>query len=89
MAIGKEAVIDALRTVEDPELKRDLVSLNMIRDVEVDDGGRVSLSVVLTTPACPMKARIETDVNAAVAKVPGVKSVKVPSSRSVNTNRHG
>jgi ATP-binding protein involved in chromosome partitioning len=56
--ITKEQVLDALSYVDDPDLKKDLVSLNMIKDVVVD-GNRVSFTVVLTTPACPMKAMIE------------------------------
>lgn len=52
--ITKEQVIDALRNVDDPDLKKDLVTLNMVRDVVVE-GNKVSFTVVLTTPACPMK----------------------------------
>ncbi len=57
MSITREAVIDALSNVIEPDLGRDLVSLNMVRDVEVD-GTRVSFTVVLTTPACPLKDHI-------------------------------
>jgi ATP-binding protein involved in chromosome partitioning len=57
MAITKEQVIDALRNVDDPDLKKDLVTLNMVKDVEVE-GKKVSFTVVLTTPACPMKDMI-------------------------------
>ena len=56
--ITKEQVIDALRNVEEPDLKKDLVTLNMIRDVEVN-GNDVSFTVVLTTPACPLKELIQ------------------------------
>src|SRR5256885_9198470 len=55
--ITKEQVLDALRYVEDPDLKKDLVTLNMIEDLAID-GKNVSFSVVLTTPACPMKTMI-------------------------------
>lgn len=58
MSITKEAVIDALRNVDDPDLKKDLVTLNMVKDVEVN-GKNVSFTVVLTTPACPMKDMIK------------------------------
>jgi ATP-binding protein involved in chromosome partitioning len=57
MSITKEQVIDALRNVDDPDLKKDLVTLNMVKDVEVN-GKNVSFTVVLTTPACPMKDMI-------------------------------
>ena len=56
--ITEKQVLDALRNVEEPDLKKDLVTLNMIRDVHID-GNKVSFSVVLTTPACPLKALIE------------------------------
>lgn len=73
----KEAVLGALRTVEDPDLKRDLVTLNMIEDLEAGSDGRVSLRVMLTTPACPLKDKIRGDVEKAVKAVPGVKELKV------------
>lgn len=56
--ISPELVYDALRNVEDPDLKKDLVTLKMIEDLKID-GNKVSFSVVLTTPACPMKAMLE------------------------------
>ena len=56
--ITQEQIYNALRNVEDPDLKKDLVTLNMIEDLKID-GNKVSFSVVLTTPACPMKAMLE------------------------------
>ncbi len=58
ITITKEQVLQALSNVEEPDLKKDLVTLNMIQDV-VTDGNKVSFSVILTTPACPLKAMIE------------------------------
>ena len=63
-----DAVLDALRTVEEPDLKRDLVTLGMIRDLEVD-GRQVSFTVVLTTPACPLKDLIRSRCLQAIAAV--------------------
>ena len=60
-----EQIRDVLRTVQDPELHRDLVSLNMVKDVRID-GEDVFIVVELTTPACPMKDRIRGDVEQAV-----------------------
>ncbi len=71
-----DGVLSALSHVMDPELGRDLVSLSMIRNVAVS-GGDVSLDLVLTTPACPMKAQIREAVELAVLSVPGVSSVDV------------
>jgi ATP-binding protein involved in chromosome partitioning len=56
--ISQEQVLSALRNVEDPDLKKDLVTLNMIEDIHID-GNKLSFTVVLTTPACPMKAMLE------------------------------
>ncbi|MGA2286721.1 MAG: Mrp/NBP35 family ATP-binding protein [Dehalococcoidia bacterium] len=78
----EEAIIDALRQVKDPELNRDLVSLNMVHDVEVKDG-EVSLRIVLTTPACPLREAIQADVMQALKVVPGVRSVKVAMDSDV------
>jgi len=58
MNITREQVLKALSYVEDPDLKKDLVTLNMIEDVLIE-GNRVSFTVVLTTPACPLKSMIE------------------------------
>ncbi|MEZ5015059.1 MAG: Mrp/NBP35 family ATP-binding protein [Chitinophagales bacterium] len=57
MAISEKAVLDALRNVDDPDLGKDIVHLNMVRDLRVD-GDHVSFTVALTTPACPMKEEI-------------------------------
>lgn len=58
MTITKEQVLQALSHVEEPDLKKDLVTLNMIQDIHID-GNRLSFSVILTTPACPLKGLIE------------------------------
>lgn len=74
--VTEQAVLAALSTVNDPELHRDLVSLGMIQDVRVD-GADVSFQVVLTTPACPLKSRIEGDCRAALARIPGIGEVRL------------
>jgi ATP-binding protein involved in chromosome partitioning len=75
-SVTKEQVMAALSTVQEPELHRDLVTLNMIKDIAIDDGN-VSFTVVLTTPACPLRGRIQEEAKAAVEKISGVKSVNV------------
>jgi ATP-binding protein involved in chromosome partitioning len=70
MGFSKEDILKALGTVNDPDLKRDLVSLNMIKDVSVKNDS-VSFTVVLTTPACPLKEKIRQDCEDAVRKVVG------------------
>ena len=79
----QEAIMNALRQVKDPEIHRDLVSLNMIRDLDVQNGV-VSLRIVLTTPACPLKEKVESDVREALLKVPGVKEVRLKIDAEVS-----
>ncbi len=73
--LTKDQVLEALRDVKDPEINRSLVELNMIRNIQINDE-RVSLTVVLTISGCPLKAKIEDDVVAAV-KALGAKEVHV------------
>ena len=82
-----DAVERALGTVMDPELHKDLMSLNMVRDLKVDQG-KVSMRVVLTTPACPLKNRIHDDIDAAlVGPVPGVVAVEITWDSEVSSTR--
>ncbi len=83
----KEQIVDALRTVIEPDLHRDLVTLNMVKNVTVC-GGVSRFTVELTTPACPLKKQIEDECRAAVMKVPGMKEVNVEFSANV-TSRVG
>ncbi len=77
MPVSKEQVIDQLRKVNDPELGRDLVSLNMVKQVAVCDG-HVRINIELTTPACPLKDQIRTDIEQAVAELGDqIKQVEV------------
>ncbi|MDP9173215.1 MAG: Mrp/NBP35 family ATP-binding protein [Planctomycetota bacterium] len=75
MSLSREQAMAALKTVQDPELFKDIVTLNMVKDVRID-GGMVHVTVELTTPACPMKERIENDVTDALKKA-GAEEVKV------------
>jgi len=80
--ITKEAILTVLGTVQEPELNDDLVSLNMIRELEIEDG-KVSFTVMLTTPACPMRGKIELEAKQAVMSVGGVKSVTIKMDSDV------
>ena len=81
-ATSEQAVLDALRTVMDPDLNRDIVSLNFVKDLKID-GGAVSFTIELTTPACPMKKEMERMAREAVAAVPGVKTVEITMTAAV------
>ncbi len=85
--ITKEAVLKALSNVQEPDLGKDLVTLNMIQDIEID-GKNVTFTVVLTTPACPLKEMIEKAcVNAIHILVDKEAVVKVNMTANVGSNR--
>ena len=89
MAIRKEQVLDALKNVEDPDLKKDLVTLNMIQDIKIN-GKEVNFTVVLTTPACPLKEMIQRAcVNAIVHYVDKEAKVTVNMTSNVTSLREG
>ncbi len=73
---SKEDVLKALSTVQEPELHKDLVALKMIQDLNIE-GSIVNFKIVLTTPACPLKGRIEKEAREAVMKVNGVETVEI------------
>ena len=73
----KEQVTEALRTVIDPELRRSIVELDMVRSIEIDPQGSVSVMVSLTTPGCPIRSHFENAVRQQVSAIEGVTSVAV------------
>ncbi|QQG49014.1 MAG: Mrp/NBP35 family ATP-binding protein [archaeon] len=83
---SKEEVLEALAQVKDPELGRDLVSLHMVEGVEIE-GGSVKFTLNLTTPACPLRTRIEESAKDAVRGVPGVSEVVMKTSSKVFATR--
>lgn len=83
--VSEQAVMAALGQVQEPELHKDLVTLNMIRDLMID-GGKVAFTVVLTTPACPLRSTIEREARQAVEAVPGVSAVEVKFDANVPTD---
>jgi ATP-binding protein involved in chromosome partitioning len=80
--ITTEMVLGALSKVQEPELHKDLVTLNMIRDVTIN-GSEIKFTIVLTTPACPLKAKIEKESRDAVMAIEGVKSVEIVMDSNV------
>ncbi|HEC24372.1 MAG TPA: iron-sulfur cluster carrier protein ApbC [Chloroflexi bacterium] len=81
----EEQVMARLATVMEPELHRDLVTLKMIRDLKVD-GDTASFTIMLTTPACPLKGQIEESARQAVLQVPGIKEVRIKLDSSVSAD---
>lgn len=83
--ITKEAVIAALSKVDDPDLKKDLVTLNMVKDIKVD-GTTIDVTIELTTPACPLKDKIQQDcIEALKAEMPDAEKVNVNMSSRVTS----
>lgn len=74
--VTETAVMAALSNVIEPELHRDLVSLNMIRDLKIE-GNDVTFTIMLTTPACPLRGKMEADSRAALAQVPDIGQITV------------
>jgi ATP-binding protein involved in chromosome partitioning len=83
--ISQESVLAALSKVQEPELHRDLVSLNMIQNLEIQ-GNTVNFTIQLTTPACPLRGRIEREARTAVLAVPGVENVNVKMDANVRSD---
>ncbi|HET9494843.1 MAG TPA: iron-sulfur cluster carrier protein ApbC [Chloroflexia bacterium] len=75
MPVSTEAVLQALSVVKDPDLGRDLVTLGMIEDVKIDPDGNVDFTIVLTTPACPVKDQLKQQSETVVSALPGVRAV--------------
>jgi len=82
MALDKQQIEDRLRTVNDPDLHRDIVSLGMVKSIEVSDTA-VAVHIELTTPACPMKDKIESDVREAIGALEEAGEISVEFSSNV------
>ena len=86
---SKEDVLTVLSAIKDPDLGRDVVSLGMIKDVAITDGGRVSFTFELTTPACPVRDRFQSLARDLVAGIPGVTAVDLKMTANVRAAFNG
>jgi ATP-binding protein involved in chromosome partitioning len=84
--VTEEVVLNSLKQIIDPDLRKDIVTLGFIKDLAID-GGNVSFRIVLTTPACPVKEEMEAQANELVGKLEGVRSVKVTMDAEVPKGR--
>lgn len=82
---NQEQVLDALRTIEDPDLHRDIVSLGFVQELKVA-GGKIAFNIELTTPACPVKDQLKQQAEDAVRALDGVESVAVTMTAQVRPN---
>jgi len=89
MDISKEKILKALGTVEDPDLKKDLVTLGMIQDLETQGDQKITFKVVLTTPACPLKELIRMNCEEALKKAFGPDiQMEITMTSNVTTIRN-
>lgn len=72
-----DALLNELRRVQDPELRQDVVTLNMIKSAECDEHGVAHIHLLLTTPGCPLKASFQEQMNDTVGRMPGVERVEI------------
>jgi ATP-binding protein involved in chromosome partitioning len=84
--LNEQLILDSLRQIKDPDLHKDIVTLGFIRDLKIN-GGHVSFRIVLTTPACPVKAEMESAAKEIVSALPGVTSVAVTMDAEVPKGR--
>ncbi len=84
--LNEQLILDSLHQINDPDLHKDIVTLGFVRDLKID-GGHVSFRIVLTTPACPVKAEMESAAKEIVSSLPGVTSVAVTMDAEVPKGR--
>src|SRR6187431_1387090 len=84
--LNEQLILDSLRQIKDPDLHKDIVTLGFIRDLKIENGN-VSFRIVLTTPACPVKAEMESAAKEIVSALPGVRSLAVTMDAEVPKGR--
>jgi len=86
---SKDEILNVLSAIKDPDLGRDVVSLGMIKDLDVSDQGRVSFTFELTTPACPVRDRFQNLARQLVSDIPGVTAVDLKMTAQVRAAFNG
>ena len=84
--LSEGLVLDSLKQIIDPDLRKDIVTLGFVKDLRID-GGDVSLRIVLTTPACPVREQMEAQATEIVRGLEGVRNVKVTMDANVPQGR--
>src|SRR5712671_2626619 len=85
IAASEQQVLNALRSVRDPDLHQDIVALDFVKDLRIS-GGSVAFTIELTTPACPVKEQMKAQAETAVRAVPGVEQVTVTMTAKVTAS---
>src|SRR5215475_9932718 len=84
-SVTEEQVLGVLKKVQDPDLRKDIVSLGFIRNLKID-AGNVAFDLNLTTPACPVKDQMQAEAVALIKGLPGVQNVDVKMTSEVRQN---
>ena len=82
MAVTEQAVLEALKVIQDPDLNKNIVDLGFVKNLRID-GGKVSFQIELTTPACPVKGEFQRQAREAVLAVDGVEAVEIEMTANV------
>lgn len=82
MSLSEEAVLEALKAVQDPDLHKDIVTLGFVKQVTIE-GGKVSATIELTTPACPMKELLKKQAETQILSLPGVTETDITMTAQV------
>ena len=83
-AVTREQVLDALKAVQDPDLRKDIVTLGFVKEIAID-GGDVRFTIELTTPACPVKDQLKAEAEERVRAIPGVSAAAATMTADVRT----
>src|SRR5206468_11567528 len=84
-SVTEEQVLEVLKKVQDPDLRKDIVSLGFIRNLKIESGN-VAFDLNLTTPACPVKDQMQAEAIALIKGLPGVQNVDVKMTSEVRQN---
>jgi len=82
VSLTRDQVLDALRTVQDPDLHKDIVALDFVKEVKIE-GGEVDFTIELTTPACPVRDEMKAEAERKVAALPGVSAARARMTANV------
>ena len=86
MQVTQDQVLNALKKIEDPDLHRDIVSLGFVRDIRICEGN-VAFEINLTTPACPVKEKMQSQAREIIGSLPGVSEVSVKMTAEVKQHK--
>src|SRR3989449_2606637 len=88
--VSKEAVLAALSRIQDPDLHRDIVALNFVKEDDITVcGGSVAVKIVLTTPACPVREKMQAEAEELLLALPGVEHAEVTMDAAVRSTGIG